>query len=152
MAIVHYPGEIKSMRWSASAKGADRPGMVIKVEDTTATSPRACLVTASGDLPQGVMVADTYNQAGTLQSGSSTYASYVQEGEVLVSVEAGTFHPGEIIWVADTSDGYGRAEPTGSCVIGICNEYRVVATGDYTNKRYQVRVKLCLEGNPVLKA
>jgi len=149
MGIVHYPGEIKSYRWSASAAGADRPGMVVKIESATATDPRVCNVTASGDMPFGVLVADTYDQTGTLQSGSNVYASLVQEGEVLVAAQAGTYHPSEILYVADSADGYACVTPSGGQRVGIVTEYRVLATGDYTNKRDQIRAKLCLEKNAI---
>lgn len=150
MSIVHYPGEIKSMVHSSSAAGLEREGLVVKVEDTTVAAPKLAKITASGDVPFGIAVKDSYDQANTLQSGSSVYIDYVQEGEVNVAVEAGTYHPGEVLYVADTSDGYARATPSGGSCVGIVTEYKVVATGNYTGRTDFVRTKLCLERNITL--
>lgn len=143
--IVHYPGEIKSLKTKSGTTGiADRLGLTVKIDNTTASDPRLDLIQASGDTPMGVLTETTYNQDATiLRSGVGV--GYVTEGVVMVAVEAGTYRVGDIIVPADTSDGYGRTTPSGGCaIIGICEEYKAIATGDYSDKTDQVAVRLLI--------
>lgn len=143
--LVYYPGEVKTFQTYAAAAGCfDRPGIVVKVENSTATAPRVTKVAASGDIPFGICVQDTYNQDKTvLHSGNGV--GIVTDGTAMVAVEAGTFLLGAIVTVADTTDGYGRqAHYTSGCMIGVCEEYKVIATGDYSDGTDQVAVRLKL--------
>ena len=147
--IVYYPGEVKTYKTKAAAAGCfDRPGIVVKKDTTTASDVRVTKIAASGDVPFGVCVQDTYNQdESIIQSGVAV--GVVSEGVVMVAVEAGTYRIGDRISCADTTDGYGRADVTG-VVIGISEEYKVIATGDYTDRTDQLAVRLMLgEGSAV---
>lgn len=145
MAIARYVGEVFSRNWSATAKGGDREGLVLKVESTTATTPRVCLNTATGDAPYGILFADMYDQSGTIASGGSADVSVVTDGVVPVAVTAGTYHVGEHLVVGADGPGHAQAEPSGGqALVGICEEYKVVATGDQTAKTDQVLCRLAL--------
>ena len=141
--IKYYPGEVKSYKTTAAATGAfDRLGLVVKVDNDTVTDPRVETIEASGDTVMGIATETTYNQDETiLRSGVGV--GVVTEGVVMVAVEAATYRVGDIIVAADTSDGYGRSTPSGGIsIIGTCEEYKVIATGDYTDKTDQIAVRL----------
>ena len=142
--IDYFTGEVKSFKTSSAAGGSlDRLGLVLKVDNTTASDPRVTIITGSGDTPMGVNSEVTYNQDETiLRSGVGV--GIMTEGTVMVSVEAGTYRVGDMIYLADTSDGYGRATPSGGIPVGVCEEYKVIATGDYTDKTDQVATRLTL--------
>jgi len=143
--LVYYPGEIKDFKTESAADGAlERPGMVLKVDNTTVTDPRVGKINASGDTPMGIATEGTYNQdESMLRSGVGV--GVVTEGTAMVAVEAATYRVGDIIVCADTSDGYGRSTPSGGCaIIGIAEEYKVIATGDYTDKSDQIAVRLLI--------
>lgn len=142
MAIVHFPGEVKDFKLTAAGAGLDREGLVLLVDNTTATDPRVARTTATGSVPFGIANSDTYGQDGTITSGGMI--GVIQDGEANVSVIAGTYVVGDPICVS-AEDGYGEAATaTGSQLIGICQEYKVVATGDLTNKLDHVRTRLTL--------
>lgn len=142
--IVYYPGEIKTFKTESAADGCfDRLGLVVKVDNTTASDPRVGMINASGDTVMGVATETTYNQdESILRSGVGV--GIATEGTVMVAVEAGPWRVGDIVFLADTSDGYGRATPSGDIVVGVCEEYKVIATGDYTDKTDQVATRLLI--------
>jgi hypothetical protein len=142
--IVYYPGEIKNFKTESAADGAlERLGLILKIDNTTTTDPRVGKINASGDTPFGVATETTYNQ-DELILRSGVGVGVATEGTVMVAVEAATYVVGDVIFLADTSDGYGRAQPSGGIPIGICEEYKVIATGDYTDKTDQVAVRLTI--------
>ena len=142
MGIVHYPGEIKNFKMKA-AEGLDREGLILKVDNSTASDPRMTKVASSGDGIFGIGAKDTDDQEGTNATGGMV--GVLQEGEVKVAVEADTYRVGYVISLATTNgmgEYYVKNTSFSNTVVGICQEYRVVSSDDVTNKVNQIRVKL----------
>lgn len=139
MTFSRLPGEIKSFRM-LSGEGLDREGLILKVNNDTATDPRMAKITASGDAIFGIGYADSYDQTNTLETGERV--SVIHDGEALVAVESGTYNLGDTIYLADSNDGMGRKTSVGTKV-GSGQEYKVVATGEVdTTKVNQLKVRL----------
>jgi len=139
MTIVYFPGEVKKFKMLA-AEGLDREGLVLKVNNDTASDPRMTKCTTSGDAIFGVGYVSTADQEGTVAEGGQ--CSVVQDGVVNVAVEAATYQVGDAIYTA-TTDGHGaRTAGFDSVKIGVCQEYKVVSSAMVTAKTNQVRTRL----------
>lgn len=138
MTFSHLPGEVKNFKMKA-AEGLDREGLILKVDNTTASDPRMTKITASGDTIFGIGFNDTRDQEGTVATGGQ--CSVIQDGEAMVAVIAATYRVGDAIYLSDATDGTGD-NTSASSKVGVCQEYKVVSSAMVTARTNQVRVRL----------
>ena len=143
MAFSRHPGEVKNFKMKA-AEGLTYEGLILAINNDTASDPRVTKVTASGDTVFGIGYNDTYDQEDT--ENTAGQVSLIQDGEAMVAVIAATYQVGQKIYVSHdttltTYPGFGDNASKGT-IVGECQEYKVVSSANVTAKTNQIRTRL----------